>query len=142
MKYWKQLNLHMIELSKKDDIMKNYVLIDNAKDQIINTFLLITSVDDFYYDLDQVLSELSVVYGPEFTIVLDHFITNGFSFNRFVRIDYNNEKYKKTLITNSEINDFYDNKFIEYLRKHKDFLNESSLSKRTISIIRNDIVRA
>jgi len=132
----------MIELSKKDDIMKNYVLIDNAKDQIINTFLLITSVDDFYYDLDQVLSELSVVYGPEFTIVLDHFITNGFSFNRFVRIDYNNEKYKKTLITNSEINDFYDNKFIEYLRKHKDFLNESSLSKRTISIIRNDIVRA
>ena len=122
--------------------MKNYVLIDNVKDQTINTFLLITSVDDFYYDLDQVLSELSVVYGPEFTIVLDHFITNGFSFNRFVRIDYNNEKYKKTLITNSEINDFYDNKFIEYLRKHKDFLNESSLSKRTISIIRNDIVRA
>lgn len=122
--------------------MKNYVLIDNAKDQIINTFLLITSVDDFYYDLDQVLSELSTVYGPEFTIVLDHFITNGFSFNRFVRIDYSNEKYKKTLITNSEINDFYDNKFIEYLRKHKDFLNESSLSKRTISIIRNDIVRA
>lgn len=122
--------------------MKNYVLIDNAKDQIINTFLLITSVDDFYYDLDQVLSELSAVYGPEFTIVLDHFITNGFSFNRFVRIDYNNEKYKKTLITSSEINDFYDNKFIEYLRKHKDFLNESSLSKRTISIIRNDILRA
>ncbi|MDY0294617.1 MAG: type II toxin-antitoxin system RnlB family antitoxin [Acholeplasmataceae bacterium] len=122
--------------------MKNYVLIDNVKDQIINTFLLITSVDDFYYDLDQVLSELSAVYGPEFTIVLDHFITNGFSFNRFVRIDYNNEKYKKTLITSSEINDFYDNKFIEYLRKHKDFLNESSLSKRTISIIRNDIVRA
>ncbi len=142
MKYWKQLNLHMIELSKKDDIMKNYVLIDNAKDQIINTFLLITSVDDFYYDLDQVLSELSAVYGPEFTIILDHFITNGFSFNRFVRIDYSNKKYKKTLITNSEINDFYDKKFIEYLRKHKDFLNESSLSKRTISIIRNDIVRA
>jgi len=122
--------------------MKNYVLIDNAKDQIINTFLLITSVDDFYYDLDQALSELSAVYGPEFSIVLDHFITNGFSFNRFVRIDYNNDKYKKTLITSSEINDFYDNKFIEYLRKHKDFLNESSLSKRTISIIRNDIVRA
>lgn len=121
--------------------MKNYVLIENAKDQIINTFLLITSVDDFYYDLDQVLSELSAFYGPEFTIVIDHFITNGFSFNRFVRIDYNNEKYKKTLITNSEINDFYDSKFIEYLRKHKDFLNESSLSKRTISIIRNDILR-
>lgn len=122
--------------------MKNYVLIDNTKDQIINTFLLITSVDDFYYDLDQVLSELSAVYGQEFSIVLDHFITNGFSFNRFVRIDYNNEKYKKTLITSSEINDTYDNKFIEYLRKHKNFLNESSLSKRTISIISNDILRA
>jgi len=125
----------------KGDLMKNYVLIDNSVDQVINSFLLVTSVDDFYYELDQVMSELSETYGPEFSIVVDHFITNGFSFNRFVRIDYNNKKYKKTFITSSEVNDYYDNKFIEYLRKNKEFLSDSSLSKRTISIITNDILR-
>ena len=121
--------------------MKNYVLIDNSVDQVINSFLLLKSVDDFYYELDQVMSELSETYGPEFSIVVDHFITNGFSFNRFVRIDYNNKKYKKTFITSSEVNDYYDNKFIDYLRKNKEFLSDSSLSKRTISIITNDILR-
>jgi hypothetical protein len=125
----------------KGDLMKNYVLIDNSVDQVINSFLLVTSVDDFYYELDQVMSELSETYGPEFSIVVDHFITNGFSFNRFVRIDYNNKKYKKTFITSSEVNDYYDNKFIDYLRKNKEFLSDSSLSKRTISIITNDILR-
>ena len=125
----------------KGDLMKNYVLIDNSVDQVINSFLLVTSVDDFYYELDQVMSELSETYGPEFSIDVDHFITNGFSFNRFVRIDYNNKKYKKTFITSSEVNDYYDNKFIEYLRKNKEFLSDSSLSKRTISIITNDILR-
>ena len=121
--------------------MKNYVLIDNVKDQIINAFLLITSVEDFYYEIDDAFIDLSAVYGPDFSIIIDHFITNGFSFNRFVRIDYSNGSYKKSLVTSTEVNDFYDNKFIEYLRKHKKLLNESSLSKRTISIICSDILR-
>lgn len=131
----------MIELNKGDDNVNDYVLIDNAKNQVIKAFLLITSVEDIYFELDTVMNNLSDIYGQKFSVIIDHFITNGFSFNRFARIDYSYKNLKKSLVTYSEIGDFYENEFFEYLKKHSDFLSESSLSKRTISIIQNDLLR-
>lgn len=115
--------------------MKNYVIFDNLSNQPIKAYILLTTVDDIYYEIDNILNELSKTYGSIYSIIIDHFITNGFSFNRFSRIDYLNGSFKKSLVTNTEINDVYEKKFIDYILTHKKFLNDSSLSKRVIAII-------
>lgn len=130
----------MIKLNKEDRIMKNYVLFKNQRNHIIKAFILLLTVEDFYYDIDDVLFELSTSYGKDFTIVVDHFITNGFSFNRFARIDYFEGIVKKSLVSNLEISDFYDNAFIDYLKKNRSILDESSLSIRAKKIIETTLI--
>ncbi|MFA5492982.1 MAG: hypothetical protein WC245_08595 [Bacteroidales bacterium] len=121
--------------------MKNYVIFDDVRDQLIKAYILVTSIDDIYFVIDDILTELSKTYGSIFSIIIDHFITNGFSFNRFSRIDYSNGSIKKSLVTSRDINDFYDKNFVEFILNHKNILDESSLSKRTIDIICSEILR-
>ncbi len=121
--------------------MKNYVIFDDVRDQLIKAYILVTSIDDIYFVIDDILTELSKTHGSIFSIIIDHFITNGFSFNRFSRIDYSNGSIKKSLVTSRDINDFYDKNFVEFILNHKNILDESSLSKRTIDIICSEILR-
>ena len=120
--------------------MENNVFLDPQNNSIINGIILLTTTEDFYYELDEVTDELIKKFGEKFTIIVDHFITNGFSFNRFGRIDYTNGSRKYSMVNSREIDDEYDNLFKKYVKEHIDFLETSSLSKKAISIIKHEII--
>ncbi len=120
--------------------MVNNVFLIPQNNSKINGFILLTTTEDFYYELEEVTEKLLKTFGEKFTVIVDHFITNGFSFNRFGRIDYTNGLRKYSIVNSREVDDEYDNLFRKYVKEHVDFLETSSLSQKAICIIKEEII--
>lgn len=110
--------------------------IDFRLDNETNNIILLISTEDLYYLQDGIYDYLSKTKGESFTVVVDLFLRNGFSFNRFVLLQYNAKDKCKTFIINPrEISDEGKASIRNYLRCHEELLKNSSLSKKAINFI-------
>lgn len=98
--------------------------------------LFITSTEDLYYLQDEIYDDLSLVNGEEFSILVDLFLRNGFSFNRFVSLNYKGKEQCWTYIVNPrEVSEEIKSKIRNYLKVHEELLYISSLTKSAINFV-------
>ncbi len=116
--------------------MKEYEIF-NFKEDIGNDFIFMNTVEDIYYFIDEIYDDLSKEKGKQFSVIVDLFLQNGFSFNRFIMIKFDNKKKYHSFIVNSqEISDIIKKKINQYLKTHNELLEESALDRRTIEFVR------
>lgn len=115
--------------------MKEYVRFQIENED--NEILLLTTTDDLYYFIDEIYIELSKTLGKDFSVFVDMLLRNGFSFNRFVMLRFENENSWSSFIVNPrDISENLKCEVINYIRKHEELLNNSALSESAINFIK------
>ncbi|MDL2280851.1 type II toxin-antitoxin system RnlB family antitoxin [Selenomonadales bacterium OttesenSCG-928-I06] len=98
--------------------------------------VFLKTVDDLYFFLGNIYDDLAISYGKTFTIIVDLFLQNGFSFNRFVELNfYDKETYTSSIVNPRDVSEEAKRKIAEYLKNHSELLYNSALSKNTIDFI-------
>jgi len=67
-------------------------------DDINKNVVLLTSTEDLYFLQDEIYDELSAINGENFTVLVDLFLRNGFSFNRFVSLCFKGKDFYRKFI--------------------------------------------
>jgi len=107
----------------------------------LNDVILITSTEDLYYLQDDIYDDLSKTNGDKFTVLIDLFLRNGFSFNRFVSLSYEGKERRRSFIMNPrEVSEETKRTIKNYLKSHLEILENSALAKSTINFMVADRV--
>lgn len=106
--------------------MKNYEYVGNT--QYLTPVIFINTLDDVYYLYSDIYNEFSIKYGKNFEIIIDLFLRNGFSFNRFVKIIFTNEDVRSEIINPLSIDEEIKSKIRMYLKDNLDLLEQSTIS--------------
>jgi sugar-specific transcriptional regulator TrmB len=115
--------------------MKEYEIFKFEND-INETVVFVTSTEDLYYIQNDIFDELSKTNGENFSILVDLFLRNGFSFNRFVSLAFKGKNQCLTNIVNPrDVSEDIKLKIRNHLLTHKELLNNSALTKGTINFI-------
>lgn len=116
--------------------MKEYIIF-NFKDKVNESIVFMNTLEDMYYFIEDIYDELSKVKGTKFSVVIDLFLRNGFSFNRFVMLQFDGkEKYNTFVINSYEISDNVKREIKQYLKTNNKLLEESALDSKTIEFVR------
>ena len=119
-------------------MIKDYEIF-NFKDEDIQNVILLTCTEDIYFLQDDIYDKLSSSSGNEFTVLVDLFVRNGFSYNRFISLKYRGKDNIKTLIVNPrDVSEKIKCEIRKYLKKHLDILNKSALSMNTIEFVKSN----
>lgn len=116
--------------------MKEYEIF-NFDENINNNFIFMNTVEDIYYFIEEIYNDLYKTRGKKFSVIIDLFLQNGFSFNRFIMIKFKDKNSYKSFIVNSqEIPDVIKRKINQYLKSHSELLEESALDRKTVEFVR------
>lgn len=110
--------------------MKNYVILNNNNS--INEYIcFMNTVEDVEYSLDEITKDMKDLGCTR--IIIDLFLTNGYSFNRF--FEFNSTTNDFSIVNPRNIdNDIYNNINI-YLKNNIQLLENSALSLAMKEII-------
>ena len=98
--------------------------------------VFLTTVEDLYFSIGNIYDDLATSYGKTFSIIVDLFLRNGFSFNRFVELDFHDkEKYTSCIVNPRDVSEEAKRKIAVHLKSHSELLCNSALSKNTIDFI-------
>ena len=114
--------------------MEEYKLF-NFEDEQKNNVIFINSTEDLYDLTGFIYEDLSKAYGSSFSVVVDLFLRNGFSFNRFVELKFDNGNYKSFIINPNDISELSKESIRKYLKSNICLLENSALSKKAINFI-------
>ena len=85
--------------------MKEYIIF-NFQEKINESIVFMNTVEDMYYFIEEIYDEVSKVKGTKFSVLIDLFLRNGFSFNRFIMLQFDGKENYNTFVMNSyEISD-------------------------------------
>ncbi len=117
--------------------MREYEIFIFEEDVNENVVFLNTT-EDLYFLQDEIMEDINNKDSQNKTILVDLFLRNGFTFNRYVllKLDKNN-RYRSFIINPREVSERIKIKIEEYLRNHNELLYSSSLSKKEIEFIIN-----
>lgn len=100
------------------------------------TVIFINSTEDLYYLQDDIYEDLSRTAGQNFKVLVDLFLRNGFSFNRFISLHYEGKDKCQSFIVNPrEVSEEVKVRIRNYLRKNMELLNNSALTKSAITFV-------
>jgi hypothetical protein len=106
--------------------------IENDSHEVV----LMTTVEDLYFSLENIYDDLSASYGKTFTIIVDLFLRNGFSFNRFTELNFcDRGNYTSSIVNPRDVSEEAKRKIAMYLQRHSELLYNSALSKNAIDFI-------
>ncbi len=115
--------------------MKEYKVFNFDYEDCANV-ILITSTVDIYHLQNDIYDELSITNGENFTILVDLFLRNGFSFNRFVSLHFKGKQQCTNYITNSrEVSEEIKLEIRNYLKANTELFDKSALTKSTINFV-------
>ena len=117
--------------------MREYEIFIFEEDVNENVVFLNTT-EDLYFLQDEIMEDINNKDSQNKNILVDLFLRNGFTFNRYVllKLDKNN-RYRSFIINPREVSERIKIKIEEYLRNHNELLYSSSLSKKEIEFIIN-----
>lgn len=117
--------------------MKEYEIF-KFDDDINKDVVLITSTEDLYYLQENIYDELSKLNGENFSVLIDLFLRNGFSFNRFVSLHFKNKNNCKSLIVNPrDVSDDIKLEIRDYLKSNTSILEGSALTQKIINFVKS-----
>lgn len=100
--------------------------------------IFLNTIEDLYFIKDEIFQELSKKNGDNFKVIIDHFLTNGFSFNRFSILCFNgNENTNSYIINPRDVPEQIKNQISLYLKENFEVLEESSLPLSIKEFIKN-----
>lgn len=115
--------------------MQEYKVFQTEGD-VNEKLVFITCTEDLYYLQDDIYDDLSRIYGPSFSVLVDLFLRNGYSFNRFVSLQYKGRNDCSSLIVNPrEVSEELKAKIRSYLNSHSELLSNSALTESTIKFV-------
>lgn len=116
--------------------MKEYKIFD-FQDKMNETIVFMNTAEDAYYFVEEIYEEVSKEKGERFSIIVDLFLRNGFSFNRFIMYKFDGkEKYETFIINSYEISEGVKREIKQYLKTNSELLAESALDLKTIEFVK------
>lgn len=112
--------------------MKDFVIL-KTNDNIRPYVCFMNTVEDVYYYLDDIKKDVSKLGVKK--ILIDLFLSNGYSFNRFFELQISGNEDKTLLINPRDVNDYVNQTINDYLYKNKHLLENSALSQSLIQIV-------
>ena len=110
----------------------------NFEGDNFNHVVFIASIEDIYYLQDEIFNTLSKDIGEEFSVLIDLFMRNGFSFNRYCSLKFKGkENCEYTLINPREVSENIKKEVKTYLYKNPNILEDCALSKNTVNFMLN-----
>ena len=92
--------------------------------------IFINTTEDLYFVQDSIFNELSISKGSNFTVLVDLFLRNGFSFNRFVELNFDgNGKCKSFVVNPRDVSDTIKSTINYYLKSNIQLLKDSALTQ-------------
>ena len=108
--------------------------INNERDE---KYILSTTVEDIYFAFDEIFDTLSKTLGKNFSITVDMLLRNGFTFNRFIQLDFLEARVSPHILNPREVPEIVKTTTKQYLKEHKDLLESCALSTRAKEFILN-----
>lgn len=101
-----------------------------------NEVVFINSVEDLHFLVDDIYNDISKNNGTNFSVLVDLFLRNGFSFNRYVLLSFDNGKYKSMIINPNDVSEEIKRNIRNYLKSNSKLLDNSSLPKKMTDFIK------
>jgi len=115
--------------------MKGYRIFrfDNSD---IENVVFVTSTEDLYSLQSDIYNEISATHGKNFSVLVDLFLRNGFSYNRFVSLHFKGRNQCRSYIVSpGDVSEDIKLKIKQYLITHPLLLYKSALTKSTINFV-------
>lgn len=124
----------MFFLINEEIKMGEYEIFEFEED-INEKVVFLNTTEDLYFLQDEIMEKVS---SKNKTVLVDLFLRNGFTFNRYVllKMDSNN-KFKSFIINPREVSEKIKKKVENYLKEHNELLYSSSLTQNEIEFIIN-----
>ena len=110
----------------------------NFEEDINKNDIFLNNVDDLYFFAEDIYNELSKSQGNKFSVIVDLFLRNGYSFNRYVQLNFEEGNYNSIIINPNDVSESSKKTIRQYLKEHVDILNNGALSKTTINYVLNN----
>ena len=107
------------------------------EDEVNKNYIFLNNVDDLYFVIEDIYDNLSKTQGNKFSVLVDLFLRNGYSFNRYVLLNFEEGNYNSVIINPNDVSETSKKKIKQYLRTNKDVLNNGTLTNSTISYVLN-----
>lgn len=105
-------------------------------DDVFIDVVLPTTTEDAYFLYDDIYSIMSKKGNEKGSVLVDLFLRNGYSFNRYFLLSFNGkDKYKTNIINPRLVSDNIKNSIKSFLLEHPSILERSSLSKKTLEFM-------
>ena len=92
-------------------------------------YILLTSSRDIYYLYDEIFKLIKRLNNDKNSILVDLFYRNGYSFNRFVEIIFNDKNPILRIVNPRDIPEDIKECSKNYFRANSELLNQSTLSR-------------
>lgn len=107
------------------------------EDEVNKNYIFLNNVDDLYFVIEDIYDNLSKTQGNKFSVLVDLFLRNGYSFNRYVLLNFEEGNYNSVIINPNDVSETSKKKIKQYLRTNEDILNNGTLTNSTISYVLN-----
>ncbi len=97
--------------------------------------VFINTTEDLYFLQDEIIEDINNINSQSKTVLVDLFLRNGFTFNRYVLLKFDKNKCRSFIINPREISERIKIGIEDYLKKHNELLYASSLSNKEIEFI-------
>lgn len=107
------------------------------EEDINEKVVFLNTTEDLYFLQDEIMKDINFENSKTKTVLVDLFLRNGFTFNRYILLKYdkNNNKFKSFIMNPREVSEKIKTKIKDYIREHDELLYSSSLSKKEIEFI-------
>lgn len=107
------------------------------EDEVNKNYIFLNNVDDLYFVIEDIYDNLSKTQGNKFSVLVDLFLRNGYSFNRYVLLNFEEGNYNSVIINPNDVSETSKKKIKQYLKTNVDILNNGTLTNSTISYVLN-----
>ena len=114
--------------------MKKYELFV-FEDEINEYVAFLKTTEDLYFFQQEIIKELNERKIEIKNVLVDLFLRNGHTFNRYILLKFDEKRVKSYIINPREVSEKIKDKINEYLKKNDNLLYSSSLSRKEIEFI-------
>ena len=98
--------------------------------------VFLNTTEDLYFLQDEIIEDINTKNNQIKTVLVDLFLRNGFTFNRYILLKFDkNKKCRSFIINPREVSENIKIKIEEYLKNYNELLYSSSLSKKEIDFV-------
>ena len=99
-------------------------------------YVLFLADEDIYFYYEKIYEQLSSLLGKTFSITIDMFLRNGFTFNRFIELIFDEKgHYKSNIINPRDVSDELKENTRQFLKANIYYLDESPISNNAKKFI-------